>query len=107
MASFGHVAVGLLAGRLHGGGKRPGDRRKGGHAGSKLTGAGPNPGARHCSWWAMLLFSGLALLPDADVLLVALGACDSGVCGHRGASHSLPVAIAIGLLGALLARRLG
>ena len=48
----------------------------------------------------------LALLPDADVALVALGACDDGACGHRGASHSLPFAIAIGLLAGLVARRL-
>ena len=54
----------------------------------------------------LILFAGLALLPDADVLLVTLGACDAGACGHRGASHSLPVAIAIGLLGGLIARRL-
>jgi inner membrane protein len=53
------------------------------------------------------VFSGLALLPDADVLLVALGACDSGFCGHRGASHSFTAAIAIGLLGALIAKRIG
>jgi inner membrane protein len=52
------------------------------------------------------LFAGLALLPDADVMLVALGACDAGACGHRGASHSLPVAILIGLIGGLLAWRL-
>jgi len=53
------------------------------------------------------MFAGLALLPDADVLLVALGACDAGACGHRGASHSLPVAVAIGLFGCLAGRRLG
>jgi inner membrane protein len=53
-----------------------------------------------------MLFTGLALLPDADLLLVALGACDTGACGHRGASHSLPTALAIGLLGGLLAWRL-
>jgi inner membrane protein len=54
----------------------------------------------------MLLFAGLALLPDADTLLVALGTCDAGACGHRGASHSLPVAVAIGLFAGVIARRL-
>ncbi len=54
----------------------------------------------------MAVFAGLALLPDADVLLVALGACDAGACGHRGASHSLPLALAIGLLGGYVAHRL-
>jgi len=52
----------------------------------------------------MALFAGLALLPDADVALVALGACDNGACGHRGASHSLPLAVMVGLLAGLLAR---
>jgi inner membrane protein len=101
MASFGHVAVGMLAGRLHGGGTagtRGGERPLGDDR--------PPARARHCSWAAMLLFAGLALLPDADVLLVALGTCDAGACGHRGASHSLPVAVAIGLLAGLAARRL-
>ena len=91
MASFGHVAVGLMTGRLHGGG----------------GGGGDGEPRRPCSWATMVMFAGLALLPDADVLLVALGACDAGACGHRGASHSLPVAVGIGLLGVLAARRLG
>ena len=94
MASFGHVAVGLLTGRLHGGG---GEEKNGGPAGN----GGGKPG-RPCSWPTLLVFTALALLPDADVALVALGACDDGACGHRGASHSLLVAIAIGLF----ARRL-
>ena len=98
MASFGHVAVGLLTGRLHGGG---GEGKNGGPEGD----GGGKP-RRPCSWPALLLFVALALLPDADVALVALGACDDGACGHRGASHSLPFAIAIGLLAGLAARRL-
>jgi len=98
MASFGHVAVGLLAGRLHGAGKRAG---QGGSPG------GPSRPQRPTPWWSLLLFSGLALLPDADLLLVVFGTCDSGFCGHRGASHSFMAALAIGLLGALIARRLG
>ena len=93
MASFGHVAVGLMTGRLHGGGGGRGE--------------GDGKGRRPCSWVTMLVFAALALLPDADVVLVALGACDAGACGHRGASHSLPVAVGIGLLGVLAARRLG
>ena len=99
MASFGHVAVGLLTGRLHGGG---GDGKNGGQAGD----GGGKP-RRPCSWPALLVFMALALLPDADVALVALGACDDGACGHRGASHSLLAAIAIGLFAGLVARRLG
>lgn len=37
----------------------------------------------------MLLFAGLALVPDLDYIAVALGAPDVGPCGHRGATHSL------------------
>jgi inner membrane protein len=98
MASFGHVAVGLLTGRLHGGG---GEGKHGGP-----TGDGEGKPKRPCSWPVLLVFMALALLPDADVALVALGACDDGACGHRGASHSLPFALAIGLLAGLAARRL-
>jgi inner membrane protein len=99
MASFGHVAVGLLTGRLHGGG---GEGKNGGPAGD----GGGKP-RRPVSWPALLAFMVLALLPDADLALVAMGACDDGACGHRGASHSLLVALAIGLFAGMVARRLG
>ena len=55
----------------------------------------------------MLVFAALAALPDVDVLLVALGAADGGPIGHRGASHSLVMALVIGLLAAIAARRFG
>jgi len=100
MASFGHVAVGLLTGRLHGGG---GD---GDGSGGEPPGSGGAPRPAICSLRTMVVFAGLALLPDADVLLVALGACDTGACGHRGASHSLPLALALGLVGGYFAHRL-
>jgi inner membrane protein len=54
-----------------------------------------------------LLFAVLAALPDLDVLLVALGAADGGSIGHRGASHSLAMAVLIGAASALAARRFG
>jgi inner membrane protein len=85
MASIGHLAVGLLAGRLHGG-------------------ADTTPRA---SAGTLLAFAALAELPDADVLGVALGFPDVGACGHRGASHSFFLAVAIGILAATLARRFG
>ena len=88
MASFGHVAVGLLAGRLHGG-------------------RGARASELRCSWWTLAVFAGMAVLPDVDVLIVACGACDDGLIGHRGASHSLVMALGIGLTLALLMRRLG
>ncbi len=85
MASFGHVAVGLLAGRLHGGGDRGAERRN--------------------RWAALALFTILSTLPDLDVLLVALGASETGPFGHRGALHSLTMALAAGVFCAVAARR--
>jgi inner membrane protein len=85
MASFGHVAAGLLMGRLHGGAAAGQQRRTG--------------------WRTLALFTALATLPDADVALVALGASDGGPYGHRGAMHSFGMAIAVGLACAIAARR--
>jgi inner membrane protein len=85
MASFGHVAVGLLTARLHGG-----------------AASGPRP---RLSRGTLALFVALATLPDADVLLVALGASDAGSFGHRGAMHSFAMAIAVGAACAIAARR--
>jgi inner membrane protein len=84
MASFGHVAVGLLTGRLHGGGDRA---------------------ARQSRWGTLALFTILSTLPDVDVLLVALGASERGPFGHRGALHSLTMALAAGVFCAVAARR--
>jgi inner membrane protein len=84
MASFGHVAVGLLTGRLHGGGDRS---------------------ERRSRWGALALFTILSALPDIDVLLVAFGASETGPFGHRGALHSLTMALAAGVFCALAARR--
>ena len=84
MASFGHVAVGLLTGRLHGGGDRS---------------------ERRTRWATLALFTILSTLPDIDVLLVAFGASENGAFGHRGALHSLTMAVAAGVFCALAARR--
>lgn len=78
MASLGHVAVGVAAGRLQG--KR---------------------GAPALA--LMALFSALSLLPDADVIAFALGIPYEDPFGHRGASHSLIAA----LFGVLLVFRPG
>jgi inner membrane protein len=88
MASFGHVAVGLLTGRLHGG---PGDRS--------------NQPDRRSTLGTLALFATLATLPDFDVLLVAFGTSETGPFGHRGAMHSLTMAFAIGIVCALGAWR--
>jgi inner membrane protein len=87
MASFGHLAVGMMAGRLHGDGRARVDRVR-----CALT---------------IVAFALLAVLPDADVITRSLGLSDWGPAGHRGASHSLLTAVAIGISGGLLARRYG
>jgi inner membrane protein len=84
MASFGHVAVGLLTGRLHGGSDRS---------------------ERRTRWATLALFTILSTLPDIDVLLVAFGvSSETGPFGHRGALHSLTMALAAGVFCALAAR---
>src|SRR5262245_53050116 len=74
MASLGHVAVGMFAGRIY----------------------NPQPAAR--AVLPMVLFSGLALLPDLDYLGVVLGVPNVGPCGHRGASHSLVLPLMVGAM---------
>jgi inner membrane protein len=88
MACFGHVAVGLLAGRLHDQGRPvPADTR-----GRAAT---------------LIGFGVLGMLPDFDVFAVALGTSESSIAGHRGASHSLLTALALAVAGGIIARRYG
>lgn len=54
----------------------------------------------------MVLFSGLALLPDLDYLGVMMGVPDAGPCGHRGATHSLIPPLVVAAIGAVVAARL-
>lgn len=75
MASLGHVAVGMAVGRAH-------------RARSPAL--------------AMVGFAALSLLPDLDVIAFALDVPYAHPFGHRGASHSLFVALVLGgLLAAL------
>ncbi len=77
MASFGHIAVGLAAGRLY----RP---------------------ERPLPW--MVAFSALSLLPDADVIAFVLRIPYEAPLGHRGASHSVAFAALCGLVACGLSR---
>ena len=79
MASVAHIAVGLAAGRIHA-------RRLG---------------------WAAVGYVGLSMLPDADVVAFALDIPYSAPWGHRGASHSLVIAIAVGTVVGGLSKLLG
>lgn len=52
-------------------------------------------------------FSALAMLPDADVLPVALGIPDVGLFGHRGLTHTLVFALLVAVVAGLAAKRMG
>jgi inner membrane protein len=97
VASFAHVAVGMLAGRLHG--KSVASTTCAGRTASEPAPLRPSLLSLLRGYGAVAGFALLAMLPDADVLLVALG--------HRGASHSLFFAVAVGVLVGLIARHLG
>ena len=86
MASVGHVVVGLALGRaLFAGRDAPARARAVGTA----------------------LLAALALLPDADVVAFRLGIPYGAAWGHRGASHSLAVALLAALPLALAGAPLG
>jgi inner membrane protein len=80
VASLGHIAVGMAAGRVWAGAR----------AGRAMAG-----------------FSALSLLPDLDVAGMALGVSYGAPWGHRGATHSLAVAVLLGVAVAFVARVAG
>ena len=63
-------------------------------------------GARMISPRLLVAGAVAAALPDADVVAFKLGIAYADAFGHRGASHSLVFALAVGLLGACFARAL-
>ncbi len=80
MASIGHVAVGLAGARLYRG-DRGTDRR------------------------TMVLLGALSLAPDLDVVGMRFGVPYGATWGHRGATHSLAMAIIVAGALAFLLRR--
>src|SRR5688572_8469157 len=70
MASIGHIAVGMAAARIY--------RDE------------PAP-----PWSSMALWAAISLLPDADVIGLALGVEYGDPWGHRGATHSLAFALTL------------
>lgn len=84
MASIGHIAVGMAAGRL------------------LQTRLDPSVNARR---W-MVALSILSLMPDFDVIGFWLGVEYEDPLGHRGATHSIAFAVIAGLVGAALAKPL-
>ena len=79
MASIGHVAVGLAAARAF--------QRD-----------------RPLRWPSMVFWSALSLLPDIDVVGFVRGVPYGAPWGHRGATHSLTLALAGGVVAGVAAR---
>jgi inner membrane protein len=83
MASLGHIAVGMASARIY--------RRR--------------QATRWSLFTAMVIWSFVSLLPDADVIGFRFGIAYSDPWGHRGATHSFAfsalLAIAIGGLAGL------
>jgi inner membrane protein len=82
MASVGHIAVGLAAARTLDRGHTP-------------------------RWPSVVAWCTLSLLPDVDVIGFALGVEYADAWGHRGATHSVAMAAALGLAIGLCARWFG
>ena len=80
MASIGHVAVGMAAGRAYT--KDPALAKK-----------------------AMVVFSIVSIWPDVDAVAFALGIPYEAPLGHRGATHSIAMAVVVALLGYYVAFR--
>lgn len=81
MASIGHVAVGMLAGRLH----------------------GARDGKDLCK--TMAAYAALSVLPDLDILPLAFGVHDSGLCGHRGITHTWLLAAIVAMVAWFIFRK--
>jgi inner membrane protein len=82
MASAGHVVVGIAAARFY-------------RAGQPAT---------WTPFSAGVVWSGLSLLPDADVIGFRFGVEYADPLGHRGATHSLMFAVGVALLAWLIAK---
>jgi len=89
MASLGHVAVGMAAGRLWTGLRR--DRQNETQNFNAL--------AR-----SMVAFSALSLAPDLDVIGFRFGIPYAAPFGHRGAAHSIFVALVLANIAAVATR---
>ena len=89
MASLGHVAVGMVAGRV-------------------WTGLGQERVDHDTSIAAliraMVAFSALSLAPDLDVIAFRFGIPYAAPFGHRGAAHSIFIALVLATVAALATR---
>src|SRR5215510_9325618 len=62
-----------------------------------------SPSGERASTGAMLLWSALSFLPDADVIGFFFGVQYGDEWGHRGATHSFMFALMVGVVAALVA----
>ncbi|MFO0607945.1 MAG: metal-dependent hydrolase [Polyangiales bacterium] len=85
MASFGHIAVGMAAGRFYVGPAAPWRERVD----------------------AMVRLSVLSLLPDLDAVGFLFGVPYGAPFGHRGASHALATALLLGAFAAAVVACVG
>lgn len=88
MPSLGHVAVGMAAGRIWCG----------------LGGPRGDLPRSDALVRAMVAFSALSLAPDLDVIAFRLGIPYSAPWGHRGAAHSIFVALVLATVATLATR---
>jgi inner membrane protein len=79
MASLGHIAVGMAAARLY---RTSLDERL----------------SPPLSLSSMVFWSAVSFLPDADVVGFSMGVAYPDEWGHRGATHSLAFAVAVGAM---------
>lgn len=84
MASLGHIAVGMMAGRLYGD-------------------VFARPRSTRDTAFRMVALSVASILPDADVVAFMLGIPYRAPFGHRGASHSIVAALVLASLAGVLA----
>ncbi len=84
MASLGHIAVGMAAGRLWTG-----------------LAAHPRSGRPGALARAMVAFSALSLAPDLDVIAFRFGIPYGAPWGHRGAGHSIFLALVLASIAAV------
>ena len=87
MASLGHVAIGMAAGRL-------------------WTGLGQHQRTENFNALlrSMVAFSALSLAPDLDVIAFRFGIPYAAPFGHRGAAHSIFVALVLASIAAVATR---
>ncbi len=78
MASIGHVVLGTAVARAHDG---------------------------TLNWRSAVAFSAFSMLPDLDVIGFRFGIPYGAPFGHRGATHSIAFALAVGVLGFFITRR--